>query len=43
MMPAKMTNSGLLQVNVFSNKGYDFIIPVNDVAAKFYHVIQIIL
>ena len=31
MMPAKMATPGLLKITVFSNKGYDFIIPVDDV------------
>ena len=32
MMSAKMATPGLLKITVFSNKGYDFIIPVDDVA-----------
>ena len=35
MMPARMANPGLLKVTVFWNKGYDVIIPVNDVTNKF--------
>ena len=34
MMLAKMANSGLLKITVFWNKGYDVIIPVNDVTSK---------
>ena len=34
MMPARMANPGLLKVTVFWNKGYDVIIPVNDVTSK---------
>ena len=34
MMPARMANPGLLKVTVFWNKGYDVIIPVNDVTNK---------
>ena len=34
MMPARMANPGLLKVTVFWNKGYDVIIPVNDVISK---------
>ena len=43
MIPAKTTIPGLLKIKVFLNKGYDVIIFVHDVPAKFYHVIQIIL
>ena len=41
MMSAKMATPDLLKLTVFWNKGYDVIIPVNDVT-KNYHVIQII-
>ena len=34
MMSAKMTTTGLLKIMVFLNKGYDVIIPVNDVTNK---------
>ena len=43
MMSAKMATQGLLKITVFWNKGYDVIIPVDDVTKKFYHMIQIIL
>ena len=32
MMSAKMATPGLLKITVFWNKGYDVIIPVDDVA-----------
>ena len=34
MMSAKMATSGLLEITVFWNKGYDFIITVDDVTSK---------
>ena len=34
MMPAKMATLGLLQINVFWNKGYDGIFFANEVAKK---------
>ena len=34
MMSAKMATSGLLKITVFWNKGYDVIIPVDDVTNK---------
>ena len=34
MMSSKMATTGLLKITVFWNKGYDVIIPVNDVANK---------
>ena len=34
MMSAKMTTPGLLKITVFWNKGYDVIIPVDDVTNK---------
>ena len=34
MMSAKMANSGLLKITVFLNKGYEVIIPVNDITSK---------
>ena len=34
MMSAKMTTPGLLKIKLFWNKGYDIIIPVNDVTNK---------
>ena len=34
MMSAKMANPGLLKTMLYWNKGYDFIIPVNDVTRK---------
>ena len=34
MMSAKMATSGLLKIMVFWNKGYDVIIPVDDVINK---------
>ena len=43
MMSAKMATPGLFKITIFSNKGYDLIIPVDDVTKKFYHVIQGIL
>ena len=43
MMSAKMAIPGLLKVTVFSNKGYDVLISVDDVTNKFYKMIQIIL
>ena len=33
-MPAKVTTSGLLKITVFWKKGYDVIIPVDDVTIK---------
>ena len=38
-----MATPGLLKITVFWNKGYDVIIPDDDVTTKFYQVIQIIL
>ena len=38
-----MATPGLLKITVFWNKGYDVIIPDDDVTTKFYHVIQVIL
>ena len=35
MTSVKMAAPGLLKVKVFWNKGYDVIIPVNDVTNKF--------
>ena len=34
MMSAKMVTPDLLKITVFSNKGYDIIISVNDVTNK---------
>ena len=34
MMPSKMATPGLLEILVFWNKGYDFIIYVHDVTNK---------
>ena len=34
MMSAKMATPGLLKIKLFWNKGYDIIIPVNDVTNK---------
>ena len=34
MIPAKMATPGLLKITVLWNKGYDAIIPVNDVTNK---------
>ena len=34
MMSAKMATPGLLKITVFWNKGYDFIISVDDVTNK---------
>ena len=34
MMSAKMANSALLKITVFWNKGYEVIIPVNDITSK---------
>ena len=34
MMSAKMATPGLLKITVFWNKGYDVIIPVDDVTNK---------
>ena len=34
MMPPKMANPGLVKIMVFSNKGYDVIIAVDDVTNK---------
>ena len=34
MMSAKMATLGLLEVTIFSNKGYDVIISVDDVTNK---------
>ena len=34
MMSAKMATPGVLKITVFLNKGYDVIIPVNDVTNK---------
>ena len=34
MMSAKMVTPGLLKIMVFWNKGYDVIIPVNDITNK---------
>ena len=34
MMPAKMATPDLLKITVFWNKGYDFIITVDDVTNK---------
>ena len=33
-MSAKMVTPGFLKITVFSNKGYDVIIPVDDVIKK---------
>ena len=41
MALAKMATPDLLKTTVFSNKGYDVIISVDDVTKKIYHVIQI--
>ena len=35
MMIEKMASPGFLELTVFWNKGYDVIIPVNDVTNKF--------
>ena len=42
-MSAKMATLDLLKIKVFSNKGYDIIIPVYDVTNKIYKVTQTIL
>ena len=34
MMPAKMATPSLLKITLFPNKGYDVIIPVDDVTNK---------
>ena len=34
MMSAKMATPGLLKMTAFWNKGYDLIIPINDVTNK---------
>ena len=34
MMSAKMASPGLLKITIFWNKGYDVIIPVDDVTNK---------
>ena len=34
MMSAKMANSVLPKIKMFYNKGYDVIIPVNDLTSK---------
>ena len=34
MMSAKMATPGLLKITVFWNKGYDIIIPINDIPNK---------
>ena len=34
MMSAEMATSGLFKITVFSNKGYDVIIPVDEVTSK---------
>ena len=34
MMSTKMATAGLLKITVFWNKGYDVIIPVDDVTNK---------
>ena len=34
MMSAKMATPGFLKITVFWNKGYDVIIPVDDVTSK---------
>ena len=34
MMSAKITSPGLLKITIFWNKGYDFIISVDDVTNK---------
>ena len=34
MMSAKTVHSGLLKITVFWNKGYEVIIPVNDITSK---------
>ena len=36
MMLAKMASPGFLELTVFWNKGYDVIIPVNDVTNKIF-------
>ena len=36
-----MASTSLFEITVFSNKGYDVIIFVDDFNRKFYHVIQI--
>ena len=36
-----MSYTSLIEITVFSNKGYDVIIFVDDFNRKFYHVIQI--
>ena len=42
-MSPKMANPGLLKIMVFSNKGYDVIIAVDDVTNKILSLIKIIL
>ena len=34
MIPTKMVNPGLLKITLFWNKGYDVIIPADDVTNK---------
>ena len=34
MIPTKMVNPGLLKITLFLNKGYDVIIPADDVTNK---------
>ena len=34
MMSAEMLSAGFLKISVFSNKGHDVIIPVDDVTNK---------
>ena len=34
MMSAKMASQGFLKITVFWNKGYDIIIPVDEVTSK---------
>ena len=36
MMSAKMATPGLLKITVFWNKGYDVLIPVDDVVNKIW-------
>ena len=36
MMLAKMASPGLLKIRVFRNKGYDVLIPVDDIINKIF-------
>ena len=48
MMSAKMASPGLPKTTAFSNKGFDVIIPVHDVAKKISssdsnHIVDVVL